>query len=107
MAVMHLDRKEFDEFVMNQKKTIIVEYTAPWCVYCRRIAPIYERLSREYEEQLLFGAIDTDQEPQLTEQQLIEVLPTFVVYQDGKAVDSIVAPESKVVLEELILENIK
>ena len=102
MGIINLDKKAFEELILEKKQTVIVDFTAPWCVYCRKIAPVYERLAEEYEGQLIFARVNTDEEPQLTEQQLIEVLPTFVLYKEGEAVDSIVAPASKSALEEVI-----
>ena len=46
--------------------------------------------------------MNIDEEPQLAEAKKIEVIPTLVLYRGGKAVDSIVAPDSKAVIERFI-----
>ena len=43
---------------------------------------------------------------QLAQAERIEVLPTLVLYRDGKAVGSIVAPESKAMIEAFIQETL-
>jgi len=92
--------------IISEKKNAIVEFWAPWCVYCRRIGPAYEKLEADYSEKLLLGKINIDEEPELASLNDIEVIPTFVFYKDGQAVDSIVAPDSKAKLEEFINKNL-
>ena len=87
---------------MQEEKPVLVDYWAPWCVYCRRIAPAYEKIAEEYGDQLVIGKVNIDEEPQLAEAEKIEVIPTLVLYRGGKAVDSIVAPDSKAAIERFI-----
>ncbi len=51
--------------------------------------------------------VNIDQESQLAEAEHIEVIPTLVLYRNGKAVDSIVAPESKAVIDRFIREALE
>ena len=98
--------KELYKEIIEGKKTAVVEYWAPWCVYCRRIGPAYEKVAAEYDRKLVLGKVNIDEEPQLASLNEIEVIPTFVFYKDGQAVDSIVAPGSKAILEEFINKNL-
>ena len=41
MAVININRNQFEEMV-HSGKTVLVEFSAPWCVYCRRLAPSLE-----------------------------------------------------------------
>lgn len=49
----------------------------------------------------------TTEEPQIAEAEKIEIIPTLVLYRDGKAIDSIVAPESKIMIENFINEALE
>ena len=44
---------------------------------------------------------------QIAEAEKIEIIPTLVLYRDGKAIDSIVAPESKIMIEKFINEALE
>ena len=33
---------------MEGSKPVLIEYWAPWCVYCRRITPALEKISQQY-----------------------------------------------------------
>ena len=107
MAAIELNKKEFDE-LLHSGKPLLVDYWAPWCGYCRRIAPAYERLARDMGDKVTVAKVNIDFEPELARQEHIEVIPTLVLYKDGQALGSIVAPESKAMIEEFIhrtLEN--
>ena len=43
----------------------------------------------------------------IAEAEKIEIIPTLVLYRDGKAIDSIVAPESKKMIENFINEALE
>lgn len=101
MSAINMNIAQFDQF-MHEEKPVLVDYWAPWCVYCRRIAPAYEKIAEEYGDQLVIGKVNIDEESQLAEAEKIEVIPTLVLYRGGKAVDSIVAPDSKAAIERFI-----
>ena len=101
MSAINMNKAQFDQF-MHEEKPVLVDYWAPWCVYCRRIAPAYEKIAEEYADQLVIGKVNIDEESQLAEAEKIEVIPTLVLYRGGKAVDSIVAPDSKAAIERFI-----
>lgn len=107
MAIININQELFEKIVLQEKKTVIVEYWAPWCVYCRRIASAYERIAEQYEGKIEVAKVNIDENPKLEEQEAIEIIPTLVIYKDGKAVDSIVAPESKAQIEEFINKNLE
>lgn len=89
----------------QEEKPVLVDFWAPWCVYCRRIAPALEKLS-EQQEKVLIGKVNIDEEPQFAHQEQIEVIPTLILYKNGKALGSIVAPESKAQIEEFIRQTL-
>ena len=101
MSAINMNKAQFEQ-CMHEEKPVLVDYWAPWCVYCRRIAPAYEKIAEEYGDQLVIGKVNIDEESQLAEAEKIEVIPTLVLYRGGKAVDSIVAPDSKAAIERFI-----
>ena len=105
MAAANMNRNEFLQ-AMEGSKPVLVDFWAPWCVYCRRIAPAYERIADQFGSKLLVAKVNIDDEPLLANQEHIEVIPTLVLYQNGEAIASIVAPESKAAIEEFINENL-
>ena len=101
MAARNMNYEQFDKAVLEDKP-LLVDYWAPWCGYCRRIAPAYDALAKEYEGQVDLVKINIDEEPDLARQEQIEVIPTLVLYRGGEALGSIVAPGSKAMIDEFI-----
>ncbi len=93
--------------LLKEEKPVLLEFWAPWCVYCRRIVPALEKVSQQQAENLIVGQVNIDEEPQLAAKEQIEVIPTLILYHKGKAVGSIVAPESKAKIEEFIEKTLK
>jgi len=46
-AVFTLVGKAFNDIVMDPTKDVLVEFYAPWCGHCKKIAPIYEELAQK------------------------------------------------------------
>lgn len=106
MAAIHYTTEGFRK-ELETGKAILVDYWAPWCTYCRRIAPAYEKIAEQYGERLVVAKVNIDEEPLLARQEGIEVIPTLVLYHSGQAVASVVAPESKATIEDFIRENLR
>lgn len=105
MAAMNINKEQFDK-AMESGKAILVDFWAPWCSYCRRIGPAYDKVAAQYAEHLEVVKVNIDEEPLLANLEHIEVIPTLVLYKGGKALGSIVAPESKAAIDAFIQENL-
>ena len=105
MAAMNMNKEQFDK-AMAEGKPILVDFWAPWCSYCRRIGPAYDKVAAQYADHLEVVKVNIDEEPILAHQESIEVIPTLILYKDGKALGSIVAPESKAAIDAFIQETL-
>jgi len=105
MAVMELNEKTFRE-VLAGEKPVLVDFWAPWCGYCRRLAPAYDAVAEEYGETLTAARVNVDEEAALAEQEGIDTLPTLVLYRNGEAVGSVVAPGSRAAIDTFLRETL-
>lgn len=106
MSILNMNGENYRKYTQADKP-VLVEFSAPWCVYCRRLAPALETVAEEYQDTLVFGAVNIDDEPELAQAEKIEVVPTLLIYQKGQVLGSIVAPESKAQLEAFIEETLQ
>ena len=81
-----LNKNSLEKYAADGKM-VLVEFSAPWCVYCRRLAPAMEKVAEEYKDILTVGTVNIDNEPELARREKIEVVPTLVLYKNGQAVD--------------------
>jgi thioredoxin 1 len=84
--------QDFEQSVLNSTLPVIVDFTADWCPPCRALAPIYARLSDTYNGRLRFAKMDTDQNPLVPAQQMIQGVPTLILFAGGRSVGRIVGP---------------
>ncbi len=104
MAALNINAKQYEELILGEKP-VMVDFWAPWCGYCRRIDPVLNKLA-DSREDVLIVKINIDEEPELAQQERIEVIPTLVVYKEGYDLGSIVAPESKARIESFLAETL-
>ena len=105
MAARNINAKEYQELILGQKP-VLVDFWAPWCGYCRRIAPAIEKLA-DSRDDVIIVKINIDEEPALANDERIEVIPTLVLFREGFVLDSLVAPESKARIESFLDEALK
>lgn len=86
---------------------VFVDFWAPWCGPCRRMAPILESVAKEYKGSAKIGKINVDNYKKFSIDKGIEVLPTIVVYKDGKEITRLRGLVSKEDLVKIITEHTK
>ena len=98
MAAIHINQEQFDRMI-QEEQPLLVNYWAPWCSYCRRIGAAYDKIAEQFGDRVTVAKVHIDEQPLLAAAEEIEVIPTLVLYLNGKAVDSIVAPEARYMIE--------
>lgn len=104
--MLTMNHELFEKHALRGDSPVLVEFWAPWCVYCRRLTPALDKVAQQYEGKLVVGKVNIDEEPLLATKEQIEVIPTLILYQNGEALGSIVAPESKARIDEFILDTL-
>ena len=106
MSILNMNAESYRKYTQAEQP-VLVEFSVPWCVYCRRLAPALESVAEEYRDTLVFGAVNIDDNPELAQSEKIEVVPTLLIYQNGQVLGSIVAPESRAQLVAFIEETLQ
>jgi len=47
-AVVALEESNFDSVVLDTNKAVLVEFYAPWCGHCKKLAPDYEKVGETF-----------------------------------------------------------
>ena len=106
MEMITVTQENFEKQVLHSGRPVMVDFWAPWCVYCRRIAPAVGQLADEQGERLGVGKINIDEQPALAGQFQVETIPTLMLFREGKAIGQpLIAPSSKAQISSWLQEN--
>jgi thioredoxin 1 len=86
---------DFAERVLAEKLPVLVEFTADWCPPCRQMSPVLEELAREREGRLRVVQLDVDRNPETQAAYAVLSMPTFLLFEGGRPVKSLVGARAK------------
>lgn len=93
MAVVSINKSNFDALVKENKK-LLIDFYADWCGPCRMVAPIIHEIAEERED-ITVGKINVDENMELAMQFGIVSIPTIIVIENGEVAEKMVGARSK------------
>ena len=80
----------FEVDVLNSELPVLVDFWAPWCGPCRMVAPVVEELSDDYDGQVKFVKLNTDENPQVSGKYGIRSIPPLLLFKGGENVGQVI-----------------
>lgn len=102
--MQELNRKNFEEEVLQAEGTILVDFFGDGCVPCAALKPHLEKYAEEYGDKIKFTCLNTSKARRLAISQKILGLPVVAIYQNGEKVEELVKEDATA---EACLEMIK
>ena len=71
------------EFVFKGNKPCVIDFYATWCGPCKMVAPIIEKLAKEYDGKVDFYKVDCDNEMKLASIMQVRNIPMVFFMKNG------------------------
>ena len=89
----------FASDVLDNEKTVLVDFWAEWCGPCRAVAPILDQIAAEHGDKLEIVKLNVDDNPETSMKYQITSIPALKVYKGGEVVKTIIGAKPKAALE--------
>ena len=94
---------DFRSLVLASRTPVVVDFWAPWCVWCKKLAPIYEGLSTTMDG-ITFVTVNVDEERTLAQEYGVSSLPTLKFFCGGREIAELIGALPKDKLEAKVRE---
>ncbi|MDQ0894061.1 thioredoxin [Agromyces ramosus] len=99
MTARAVTEATFEQEVLKNEKTVVVDFWAEWCGPCRAVSPILDQIATEHSEKLDIVKLNVDEHPNLAMKYQITAIPAFKVFQAGEVVKTVIGAKPKPALE--------
>ena len=79
----------FEEF-KSRFPLACLDFWAPWCVPCQKVGPIITELAGELKGKVVFGKLNTDENPGTATKYRISAIPTMLIFKKGEVADQVI-----------------
>ena len=98
--------QDFEKDISSQNLPVLVDFGAEWCGPCKQLEPVLEEIASENLESLKVYKINIDENPMTPQKFGIRGIPTIMLFDKGKLVDTKVGSIPKSALETWIKSNL-
>ena len=100
--IIQQGRLAFEHLKQSSDKPILLEVSAPHCSSCKTLRPVLHQLATEQNGKIHLVEIDMTEEPELAIELGVRSIPTVVLFNGDRLVESIVGLKAKKVYVEAI-----
>lgn len=99
--------ENFKNVTQNTDKLVVLDFFANWCGHCTQFAPILENVNKQFDESIIVGKINVDEQNALAADFDVESIPTLFFMKNGKIISKNVGISEENELKQKIEKLIK
>ena len=101
MAIIEVNKDNFEEEVLKSDKKVLVDFCSYWCGPCKMLSPVIDKLAEELDD-VKVCKVNVDTEPTISIEYNIMSIPTLIVFENCVEVNRSVGLVSKEEVLELL-----
>ncbi len=94
----------FPQEVLEEPLPVLADFWAEWCVPCKMMAPILEKLAEELAGKVKVAKINVDEAAELASEYNIISIPTLVLFHQGKVVKQQIGAVPRKILDQMLAD---
>lgn len=95
MSILKLTNENFEQEVLENEGTVLVDFYADWCGPCRMMAPILDSIAKEVEGKAKVGKVNIDDNQDIAMQYQIMSIPTMIIFKNGEVHKTFIGVQDK------------
>lgn len=101
--IVDITEANFVETIERSRLTpVLVDFWADWCAPCKQLAPVLEKLAREWHGKVLIAKVNADSEPVITQQFGVRGLPSLKLVFQGQLAGELVGAQPEAAIRALL-----
>lgn len=107
MAIIHINKDNFEQVIINGVKPVLADFFATWCGPCKMLSPILEQIEQEMGDKVVVAKIDIDECMDIAQEYGIMSVPTMILFQKGAETARAVGFRQKSQIEDMIVSKLE
>jgi thioredoxin 1 len=93
---------QFDAEVLQSPLPVLVDFWAPWCMPCRIVGPVVERIAERFAGKLKVVKVNVSENEELATRWGIHSIPSLFVFKNGEVVAQLIGAQPEAVIAQAV-----
>lgn len=104
---INLTDENFEKETQRSDKLALVDFYATWCGPCSLLAPVLEKIEKEFEEKIILLKANVDENPINAQKFQVDRIPMVVLFKEGKPLSAFTGLRPENIIKEWLEKIIK